>query len=126
MASRKQRWAHSPGHVVYARIQYADVEGSKSRFAVVVSSHEFNTRYTELIVAFATRSRNIRHPLGYDVEIPDSHPRFNLTGLSESTTVRCGRLWTLDSHAIINNAGVVPDDVLADIQRLTLECFEVR
>jgi len=113
----------SPGHIIRAEVQYSDSEGTKSRFPVVVSSFEFNRQYPEIIVVFTTSSTNIRHPRGYDVEISYKHPEFGLTGLTHSTTVRCGRLWTIDKRKISDVIGVVPDGLLTDIQRLVLECF---
>jgi len=74
-------------------------------------------------VAFTTSSKNIHHPRGYDVEISDKHPDFNLTGLTHSTTVRCGRLWTVDKRKISEVIGIAPSDLLRDIQKLVLECF---
>lgn len=119
----KGGWSPSPGHVVYAQVPYSDSERSKSRFAVVVSNRDFNETYPEVIVAFATRSSNVHHPRSYDVLISERHQAFQATGLRESTTVRCGRLWTLDQRAIANVTGVVPDDVLRDIHELVRKCF---
>jgi mRNA-degrading endonuclease toxin of MazEF toxin-antitoxin module len=113
----------SPGHIIRAEVQYSDSERTKSRFPVVVSSSEFNRQYPEVIVAFAASSINIHHPRSYDVEISDKHPEFGLTGLTHSTTVRCGRLWTIDKRSISDVIGIVPDGLLTDIQRLVLECF---
>jgi mRNA-degrading endonuclease toxin of MazEF toxin-antitoxin module len=116
-------WIPLPGHIVHAQIQYTDVEGSKSRFPVVVSSEGFNQSHHEIVVAFTTRSMNVHAPQDYDVEISDRHPDFAQTGLTERTTVRCGRLWTLNKRAISNVVGIVPDDLMVDISRLVLRCF---
>jgi mRNA-degrading endonuclease toxin of MazEF toxin-antitoxin module len=116
-------WAPSPGHIVRAEVQYADSEQTKSRFPVVVSCNEFNLGHPELIVAFATRSGNIERPRDYDVEISSKHAAFKNTGLTESTTVRCGRLWTIDKRKVAGVIGVVPEDLLGDIQRLVVRCF---
>ena len=116
-------WSPSPGHIIYARIAYSDTEGAKSRFAVVVSADSFNQRYPEVIVAYATRSSNVKHSKGYDVELSDRHASFRNAGLPESTTVRCGRLWTLNKRAIQDVKGVVPDDLMADIARLVRDSF---
>ena len=113
----------SPGHIIRAEVQYSDSEGTKSRFPVVVSSSDFNQKYPEIIVAFTTSSVNIHHPRSYDVEISDKHPEFGLTGLAHSTTVRCGRLWTIDKRRISDVICIVPDGLLTDIQRLVLKCF---
>jgi mRNA-degrading endonuclease toxin of MazEF toxin-antitoxin module len=119
----KTDWHPSPGHIVFASVPYADVEGSKSRFAVVVSSAVFNSAYPEVVVAFATRSLNVRHHRPYDVCVSDRHPEFAQTGLAESTTVRCGRLWTLNQRAIAHVVGVMPSDLLIDVERLVRQCF---
>lgn len=116
-------WSLSPGHIVNAEVPYSDSEGSKSRFPVVVSSVEFNKHFPEIIVAFTTSSRNVRHPRSYDVEISDKHPDFKNTGLPHDTTVRCGRLWTIDKRRIADVIGAIPDNLLSDIQRLVLGCF---
>ena len=116
-------WAPSPGHIVRAEVPFADCEGGKTRFPVVVSTHRFNESHPEVVVAFATRSVNVRRPMDYDVEISERHARFSFTGLTESTTVRCGRLWTISKQKISDCVGVVPDDLLVDIRRLVLACL---
>ena len=121
MSSRK--WSPTPGHIIRAIVQYSDSEGTKSRFPVVISSSQFNQQHPEVIVAFTTSTLNIRHPRSYDVEISDKHPDFGLTGLTHNTTVRCGRLWTIDKRRISDVIGIVPNDLLVDIQKLVLKCF---
>ncbi len=116
-------WTPSPGDIVFADVQYADSEQTKSRFAVVVSGHTFNETHPDVIVAFATSSSNIRHPRDYDVEISARHPSFSRTGLHHSTTVRCGRLWSLDQRRIIDARGVVSKDLLRDVLQLVRACF---
>lgn len=117
-------WHLSPGHIVHAQVQYSDCEGTKSRFPVVVSSEEFNKQHPEVIVAFTTSSRNIHHPRSYDVEISDRHGDFRKTGLTHSTTVRCGRLWTVDRRSIADVVGMVPDQLLTDIQHIVSRLFD--
>jgi mRNA-degrading endonuclease toxin of MazEF toxin-antitoxin module len=119
----REQWVPSPGHIIRTHVPFANSEKTKERFPVVVSSSEFNRKYPEVIVAFTTSSINVHHPRSYDVEISNKHPEFGLTGLPHSTTVRCGRLWTIDKHKISDVIGVVPDGLLTDIQRLVLECF---
>lgn len=119
-----QQWTPSPGYIIHTHVQYSDSEGTKSRFPVVISSSQFNQQYPEVIVAFATSSKNIHHPRSYDVEISDKHPDFGSTGLTHSTTIRCGRLWTVDKRKISDVIGIVPDNLLTDIQRLVTECFK--
>jgi len=118
-----QQWSPSPGHIIHTHVQYSDSEATKSRFPVVVSSSEFNKKYPEVIVAFATSSKNIQHPRSYDVEISDKHQQFTQTGLTHSTTVRCGRLWTIDKRKISDVIGIVPDELLNDIRKLVQESF---
>jgi mRNA-degrading endonuclease toxin of MazEF toxin-antitoxin module len=116
-------WAPSPGHIIRAEVPFSDSEGTKTRFPVVVSSHHFNQTHPDIIVAFATKTANVRHPRDYDVEISNRHSRFTMTGLTESTTVRCGRLWTISKQKISDHVGVVPDDLLVDIEHLVSACF---
>jgi mRNA-degrading endonuclease toxin of MazEF toxin-antitoxin module len=119
-----QGWNPTPGYIIRAEVQYSDSEGTKSRFPVVVSSAEFNKANPEVIVAFTTSSANVKQPRPYDVEISDKHPDFPNTGLPHSTTVRCGRFWTINKDKISDVIGVVPADLLRDVQRLVLECFD--
>ncbi|MFA5251234.1 MAG: type II toxin-antitoxin system PemK/MazF family toxin [Phycisphaerae bacterium] len=119
-----QGWEPSPGYIIRAEVQYSDSEGAKSRFPVIVSGLEFNKTNPEVIVAFTTSSDNVRQPRAYDVEISDKHLDFPQTGLDHSTTVRCGRLWTINKNRISDVIGVVPADLLQDIQRLVLKCFD--
>lgn len=119
-----QEWHLCPGHIVHAYVQYSDSERGKSRFPVVVSSAQFNRQNPEVIVAFTTSTSNIKHPRSYDVEISDKHPQFSQTGLTHSTTIRCGRLWTLNKAQIPEVIGVVPSDLLLDVQKLVLMSFQ--
>lgn len=116
-------WAPSVGHIVRASVPYSDIEKTKTRYPVVVSSYDFNKKHQEVIVAFATRSGNIKQPQDYDVEISRSHKSFKETGLTQSTTVRCGRLWTINKKSIEDVIGIVPSDLLVDIENLVLANF---
>ena len=118
-----QKWNLSLGHIIRTEVPHTDSGASDTRFPVVVSSSDYNQKYPYVIVAFTTSSTNIRHPFAFDVEISERHPDFRLTGLPHSTTVRCGRLHTIDKKKIYDVLGAVPDDLLLDIQRLVLECF---
>ena len=118
-----QKWSLSPGHIIRTEVPHTDSGASDTRFPVVVSSSDYNQKYPYVIVAFTTSSTNIKHPFSFDVEISDRHRDFGLTGLPHSTTVRCGRLHTIDKKKIYDVLGAVPDDLLLDIQRLVLECF---
>ena len=120
----KHEWVLLPGHIIRANIPFSDVEGSKTRFPVVVSSEDFNKKYPEIIVAFTTHTENIRVHQNYDVEISDRNPDFGLTNLPESTTIRCGRLWTISKKSIQDCIGIVPNSALNEINHLVLECFK--
>jgi len=117
------KWTPSPGQIIRAEVPFSDAEQTRTRFPVVVSNYEFNQAHPEVIVAFATRSTNIKHPRDYDVEISSMHPNFGLTGLTESTTVRCGRLFTLSKGVVSDVRGQVPDDLYTDIEHLVRACF---
>ncbi len=119
----REEWAPSPGDVVRAAVQYSDSEQTKTRFPVIVSSTVFNRCHPDVVVAFATKSINIRKPRDYDVEISERHPAFPATGLAVSTTVRCGRLWSIDKRSIQDVIGVLPSGILTDVHRLVLACF---
>jgi mRNA-degrading endonuclease toxin of MazEF toxin-antitoxin module len=119
-----QKWNLSPGHIIRAEVPHTDSGASDDRYPVVVSSSDYNQKYPYVIVAFTTSSTNIKYPLAFDVEISDLRTDFGLTGLPHSTTVRCGRLHTINKKKIYDVLGAVPDDLLLDIQRLVLECFE--
>ncbi|MHC4475687.1 MAG: type II toxin-antitoxin system PemK/MazF family toxin [Planctomycetota bacterium] len=119
-----QRWYPLPGHIIRTEVPRTDSDLKDVRFPVVVSTRSYNRQFGEVIVAYTTRSINIRHPRGYDVEISDKHPGFNATGLTQNTTVRCGRLHTVKQQNISDVIGSVPGDLLGDIQRLVVECFQ--
>jgi len=119
----RQQWSFSPGHIIRTDVPHTDSAQTSYRFPVVVSNSQYNQQYPEVIVAFTTKSTNIRYPRTYDVEISDKHPKFRLTGLTQSTTIRCGRLHTINKRKIYDVIGIVPDDLLTDIQKLVMECF---
>ncbi len=117
-------WIPLPGHIIRTSVPYTDNQDSSDRYPVVVSSKSYNEKYPYVIVAFTTRSLNIKHPFNCDVEISDKRKDFNLTGLRESTTVRCCRLHTINKNKIYAHIGCVPDDLLTDIQRLVVLNFK--
>lgn len=118
-------WVPTPGYIIRADVPRTDSSTiMDTRFPVIVSGAKYNRQYPDVIVAYTTRSSNIRHPRAYDVEISDKHSDFGSTGLSQSTTVRCGRLHTVAQRRILEVIGVVPDDLLGDIIRLVLQCFD--
>ena len=119
-----ESWAPSPGQIVRAEVQYSDSEQTKSRFPVVVSSRTFNAKHPDVVVAFTTKSSNVRHARDYDVQISNRRSDFSTTGLRVSTTVRCGRLWSIDKRKISATIGVLPADILNDVLRLVRACFE--
>ena len=120
----QKSWTPLPGHIVHAAVQYSDSEQTKSRFPVVVSSQMFNSNHPQSIVAFTTRTLNIHQRRDYDVEISERRSDFANTGLAASTTVRCGRLWSIDKGKIMEVIGVAPDDVMTDVLRLVCDCFK--
>jgi mRNA-degrading endonuclease toxin of MazEF toxin-antitoxin module len=113
----------APGQIVRCEVPFSDVEGRKTRFPVIVSSRAFNDSHAEVIVAYVTRTGNITRPHDYDVQISNRHPDFAGTGLTESSTVRCGRLFTVDKRSVSDVLGQVPDDLFNDIIRLVRNCF---
>jgi mRNA-degrading endonuclease toxin of MazEF toxin-antitoxin module len=117
-------WILLPGHIIRTSVPHTDSQDSSDRYPVVVSSKSYNEKYSYVIVAFTTRSSNIKHPLSCDVEISNRHQQFNLTGLEENTTVRCCRLHTINKNNIYAVIGCVPDDLLTDIQRLVILNFQ--
>jgi len=117
-------WIPLPGHIIRADVPHTDSQDSSDRYPVVVSSKSYNEKYPYVIVAFTTRSLNIKHSLNCDVEISDKRKDFNLTGLRESTTVRCCRLHTINKKKIYAQIGCVPDDLLSDIQHLVVLNFQ--
>lgn len=116
-------WSPTPGSIVRAEVQYSDSEQTKSRFPVVVSSGRFNCKHPDVIVAFTTKTSNIHRPQDYDVEVSGRHAGFGNTGFTVSTTVRCGRLWSIDKRKISEVIGHVPDDILVDVLHLVRDCF---
>jgi len=118
-----QQWTPLPGYIIRTDVPHTDSTESSHRFPVIVSNRKYNQQYPDVIVAFTTRSANIRNARTYDVEISDMHPQFRLTGLTENTTIRCGRLHTIKKQKIYDVIGIVPDDLLVDIKKLVLECF---
>jgi mRNA-degrading endonuclease toxin of MazEF toxin-antitoxin module len=119
----EQSWCPHPGDVIHAGVQYSDSEKTKSRFPVVVSSSSFNAGHPDVIVAFTTKSSNIHHPRDYDVEVSNRRPDFHETGFSVSTTIRCGRLWSIDKRRVLDVVGCLPSDILGDVLRLVRQCF---
>lgn len=117
-------WVPSPGHIIRGDVPRTDSETTDPRYPVVVSNSQYNQQYPDVIVAYTTRSSNIKQVRDYDVVISDQHPDFGLTNLPVSTTVRCGRIHTIAQRKISDVIGIVPNDLLTDIQRLVLKSFE--
>jgi mRNA-degrading endonuclease toxin of MazEF toxin-antitoxin module len=103
------------GDVVLLDHPFSDASGSKVRPALVVQDDARNVRLSETIVALVTK--NLTHvstdrtQLLIDVATPDG----KASGLTLTSAVKCGKLYTVHEDAIRRRIGVLSAALMQQI-----------
>jgi mRNA interferase MazF len=92
------------GDVVLVPFPFADLTGQKMRPGVIVSG---NPQGSELIVAFITSVLTNRSPRGAEIELRQSDPEFQVSGLKADSLIRLDKLVTLSSNKIFRRLGSI-------------------
>ena len=102
-----------PGELYFAPFLYADLGQSKRRPVCVISSESFNAG-PDLVVAMVTSSRSrLMSPDIGDVPLDD----WQAAGLLAPSTVRTGRLQTIERALLEGRLGMLSDaDLMATRQ----------
>lgn len=91
------------GTIVLVLFPFTDLTSSKLRPALIVSSIQ---RGDDIIVAFI--SSNFREDKdATDLVIKSTSPNFKKTGLKSDSTVRLGKLATLEKKVILGEIGAI-------------------
>ena len=99
------------GSVVLAIYPFTDLSSAKRRPALVVSATERPGR--DCILAFITsRTEKIE---ATDLALEPSHGDFAATGLRVASTVRCGKLMTLDRMLLTGHLGHLSGRLMAEV-----------
>ena len=107
------------GDVVLVRFPFADFESEKVRPAVVLIPEN---PYGDVCVAFIT-SRIARGPDCILVE--ERQKGFIKTGLKVSSTVRVGKIVTLQISLVASVIGYLPPNYLAELNRTLRRIFRI-
>jgi mRNA interferase MazF len=105
----------SRGDMVLIDHPFSDASGSKVRPAVVVQNDRRNALLSETIVAMV--SKNVRHAgsdptqILIDIGTPDG----KASGLNLSSTVKCGKLFTVDERLVFRIIGVLRPPIMSRI-----------
>jgi mRNA interferase MazF len=110
------------GDVVLVPFPFADLTGRKMRPAVIVSG---NPQGFELIVAFITSVLTNRSPRGAEVELPQSDPEFQTSGLKVDSLVRLDKLVTLSSTVISRRLGTTGPATRSRIAAMLRRAFDL-
>jgi mRNA-degrading endonuclease toxin of MazEF toxin-antitoxin module len=108
-----------PGRIVMLAFPFTDATSTKFRPALVVSTKAYNSG--EDFVAVPITSRFDAH--GY--RILKSEPYFAQTQLKTDSTVKWMKPMTVSTRIVTRILGVVPGDVLSEIQKLIRTIFSV-
>jgi mRNA interferase MazF len=107
------------GDVVLVRFPFSDFESEKVRPAVVLVPEN---SYGDVCVAFIT-SRMVREPDCVFVEA--GKKGFAKTGLKVSSTIRAGKIVTLQVSLITLVIGSLPPSHLAELNRVLKQVFKL-
>jgi len=113
----------SPGDIVLVPFPFTNYLEKKRRPALVVSSREFNTSTSNVILIAI--SSNISAGRKSEITILGTHKAFSQTGLRRSSAIKCGSIFTFSQTHIERKLGKVPADILQDARRILgniLEC----
>ncbi len=111
----------SQGDIVLIAVPYTDYSGIKARPALVVSSLHFNGSSADVImVAFST---NIQRDSQFNIKVLFEDPEFSQTGLKESSTIMCGKIFALDKTCIRRKIGVLPAKFMEQVKQALTHLF---
>jgi mRNA interferase MazF len=110
------------GDVVLVPFPFADLSGQKMRPAVIVSG---NPQGSELIVAFITSVLTNRSPRGADIELLQSDPEFQVSGLKVESLIRLDKLVALSSNKIFRRLGTIGPATRIKIAAMLRRAFDL-
>ena len=108
------------GDVLLVDLPFADVARSKVRPVLVVQNDIANEVSGNSIVV-AISSRVPRRLLPVQYKVPDGSSQARDAGLSKSSVVDCGVIFTLAKHRLRRKIGGLPTEAMAEID----QCLEI-
>ena len=89
--------------------------GIKRKFAVVISSDQYNAQGNDVILVNTTSKTHRAE--SEDYLIPKSHPDFQQTGFSVETVVRCGKFYTFDTTQKWRPLGTLSPTLFSEVTK---------
>jgi len=105
------------GDVVLLPFPFTDLTTTKQRPAVVISTEAFNARQQDVIVlAITSQIPRTLNPDEYALSPEDLHA----AGLPKPSTVKCGKLLTIDQRLIRKMLGRLPATTIQQLRQRVL------
>lgn len=96
---QRRRRSLNQGDVVLVNWPFTDLSGAKLRPAVVVSNNDHNREDADIVLVAV--SSNVTRASHCDLALRDKDPGFSASGLKQSSTLRCSKLFTAEAGRLI-------------------------
>ena len=96
------------GTIVLVPFPFTDLSSQKVRPALIISSDEFTSKSTDVILAFITSRQAIeKSPTHFELKSTDTS--FETTGLKVDSIVRFNKLATLNKKLLLGELGKITE-----------------
>src|SRR5437667_12736522 len=106
------------GDIVLVPFPFTDLTDVRQRPAVVLSADWFNEARPDIVLAAITSQ--VPAELDRD-EVRIAEENLEVTGLPRVSMIRTGKLFTIDKTLIRRSMGVLPDELLGELDDLIRE-----
>ena len=108
------------GEVVLVPFPFTDLTTTKNRPAIVVSSDWYNAEKKDVILSAITSQ--ITSPIPRD-EYPLTPIDLQLSGLLKTSTIKIGKIVTIDKRLIRQRLGKISDESLDIVEKKLINLF---
>lgn len=110
------------GDILLLSFPFTDLQTSKVRPALVVSSDSFNKTSREVIFIFITRKE---YTTPFDLRINRADAGFQTTGLKVSSTLRVSKLMCLEQKLVRRRLGYADKHILKKVDSALMCLFDL-
>jgi mRNA interferase MazF len=110
------------GEILLLSFPFTDLQTTKVRPALVVSSDSFNKTSRDAIFILIT-SKQYDGP--FDIRLEQSHSGFRTTGLHMSSTLRASRIVCLEQSLVQRRLGCLDNKTLQKVEQALMCLFDL-
>jgi hypothetical protein len=109
--------------ILKVKIPY--IEGVGSKFRPVLQLSSPSDEYNNFQVAYITSQKpDLHYPT--DLLISKSYSKFDSTGLTDNSYIRCSKIFTIDSSMVDLIIGDLPSDLNQKLDKILLTHFNLQ